>query len=83
MEEIHCDILRKFHKAIIDDVDVNNEIIKPLRKENILDDENIKSILNGRTLKERASILLELLPQYVNFFFFKKIQKLIKFFYFN
>ncbi|XP_051167507.1 apoptotic protease-activating factor 1-like [Leptopilina boulardi] len=63
MEEIHCDILRKFHKAIIDDVDVNNEIIKPLRKENILDDENIKSILNGRTLKERASILLELLPQ--------------------
>ncbi|XP_043482771.1 apoptotic protease-activating factor 1-like isoform X2 [Leptopilina heterotoma] len=62
MEEIHCDILKKYRKAIVDDVDVNNEIIKPLRKENILTDDDVKRITNGTTLQERASILLELLP---------------------
>ena len=64
MEKIHCDILRKYRRAIIDDVDVNNGIIKPLTTEYILKDDDVKRILNGNTKEERVSILLDILPRF-------------------
>ena len=65
MDRIHSETLRKFRKAIIDDVDVHNGIIKPLTSEYILKDDDVKTILKGKTKEERASILLDLLPRYV------------------
>jgi len=66
MEKSHKDILTRLRKNIIDDLDVDNDIILPLRKEyNILSDDDIKDIYIGTTKEERAGNLLDILPRYV------------------
>jgi len=65
MEKAHKDILIRLRKNIIDDLDVNNDIIQPLRNEYILREEDVKDIYIGATKEERASNLLDILPRYV------------------
>jgi len=66
MEKSHKDILIRLRKNIIDDLDVDNDIILPLRKEyNILSDDDVKDIYIGTTKEERAGNLLDILPRYV------------------
>ncbi|KAL0120735.1 hypothetical protein PUN28_008418 [Cardiocondyla obscurior] len=63
MEKSHKDILIRLRKNIIDDLDVDNDIIQPLRNEYILREEDIRYIYTGSTKEERASLLLDILPR--------------------
>lgn len=65
MEKSHRDILTRLRKNIIDDLDIDNDIIQPLRNEYILREEDIRHIYTGTTKEERASNLLDTLPRYV------------------
>lgn len=65
METSHKNILRHLRKEIIADLDVDNGIISPLKTEFILNDRDVERINNGADKKERASILLDILPGYL------------------
>lgn len=65
MEKSHKDILTRLRKNIIDDIDVENDIIYPLRSEYILKEEDVRHIYIGTTREERAGNLLDILPRYV------------------
>lgn len=65
MQKIHLDLLKIYRRAIIYDVDVNNGILKTLKSEFILNEEDFGKILEGRTKEERAKVLLDILPRYV------------------
>lgn len=65
MDKPHKDILTHLRKNIIDDLDVDNDILQPLRNEYILREEDIRHIYTGGTKEERAAILLDILPRYV------------------
>ncbi|XP_018369153.1 PREDICTED: apoptotic protease-activating factor 1-like isoform X2 [Trachymyrmex cornetzi] len=62
MEKLHKDILIRLRKNVIDDLDVDNDIIQPLRNEYILTEDHIKNIYIGATKEERAAKLLDILP---------------------
>ncbi|KYN15354.1 hypothetical protein ALC57_12403 [Trachymyrmex cornetzi] len=64
MEKLHKDILIRLRKNVIDDLDVDNDIIQPLRNEYILTEDHIKNIYIGATKEERAAKLLDILPLY-------------------
>ena len=63
MESIYKDIIQKLQNLIIDDVDINNGIILPLKTEYILKDDDISKIQTAGTREEQTQILLELLPE--------------------
>lgn len=65
MDKLHKDILIHLRKNIIDDLDVDNDIIQPLRNEYILTEDHIKIIYIGAIREERAAKLLDILPLYV------------------
>lgn len=69
METAHQDILHLLRNSIIADVDIDNDILQPLRLEYILTQENIRCIYTGATKQERAGILLDILPLYVYLYF--------------
>ncbi|KYM96416.1 hypothetical protein ALC62_12922 [Cyphomyrmex costatus] len=62
MEKLHKDILSRLRKKIIDDLDVDNDIIQPLRNEYILTEDHIRKIYIGVSKEERAGKLLDILP---------------------
>ncbi|KAG5314620.1 APAF factor, partial [Acromyrmex insinuator] len=62
MEKLYKDILIRLRKNIIDDLDVDNDIIQPLRNEYIITEDHIKNIYIGATKEERAAKLLDILP---------------------
>jgi len=66
MEKSHRDILIRLQKNIVDDLDIDNGIIQPLRNRNILLQEDIEHIYTGATKEERACNLLNILPGYVH-----------------
>lgn len=63
MEVSHREILIHLRSEIIDDIDVDNDIVQPLRNEYILREDDVKTIYVGATKEERAGILLDILPQ--------------------
>ncbi|XP_071562800.1 uncharacterized protein [Temnothorax nylanderi] len=63
MEKSHRDILTRLRENIIDDLDIDNDIIQPLRNEYILRQEDIKQIYSGATKEARAGWLLDILPR--------------------
>lgn len=69
MDTSHKDILLRLRTNIVADLDVNNDIIRPLMSEYILKDHDVKYIRVGVTTEERAERLLDLLPEYVYFIF--------------
>lgn len=70
MEKAHRDILVRLRRNIIDDLDIDNDIIQPLRNEYILREDDIRSIYIGATKEDRAGNLLDILPRYVYLFIF-------------
>ncbi|KAK9303557.1 hypothetical protein QLX08_004783 [Tetragonisca angustula] len=62
MDELHQHILKKLRKDIVHDMDVHNGIIKPLRSEYILTEQQIAQIENGASKQQQAEILLDILP---------------------
>ena len=64
MDELHQHILKKLRKDIVHDMDVHNGIIKPLRSEYILTEQQIAQIENGASKQQQAEILLDILPRY-------------------
>lgn len=65
MEKKHQDILKQLRQNFLDDLDVFNGIVLPLTTEYILKEEDVESIKKGKTKRERAKILLDLLPKFV------------------
>ncbi|KAL6265324.1 hypothetical protein P5V15_002125 [Pogonomyrmex californicus] len=63
MEKSHKDILARLRKNIIDDLDVDNDVVQPLRLEYILREDDLKRIYAGATREERAANLLDILPR--------------------
>lgn len=70
MEKAHRDILVRLRRNIIDDLDIDNDIIQPLRNEYILREDDIRCIYIGATKEDRAGNLLDILPRYVYLFIF-------------
>jgi len=73
MEKLHKDILIHLRKNIIDDLDVDNDVIQPLRNEYIITEDHIKNIYIGATKEERAAKLLDILPLYAYLYIFRVI----------
>lgn len=70
MEKSHKDILTRLRRNIIDDINIDNDIIQPLRTEYILKEEDIRNIYIGASREERAGNLLDILPRYVFMYIF-------------
>jgi len=93
MEKLHKDILIHLRKNIIDDLDVDNDVIQPLRNEYIITEDHIKNIYIGATKEERAAKLLDILPLYAYLYIYifiyiscyirTYIMQKLTFFYFN
>lgn len=66
MEKFHRDILIQLRKNIVDDLDVDNDIIQPLRSLHVLREEDVRRIYTGATKEKRACNLLDILPGYVH-----------------
>ncbi|XP_012525104.1 apoptotic protease-activating factor 1 isoform X2 [Monomorium pharaonis] len=63
MEKSHREILKRLRKNIIDDLDIDNDVLRPLRDEYILKEEDIKFVYMGETKEARAANLLDILPR--------------------
>ncbi|CAL7936563.1 unnamed protein product [Xylocopa violacea] len=62
MDKLHRRILETLRERIVADMDVHNSIIKPLQSQHILTDIHIGKIKSGASKKEKAEILLDILP---------------------
>lgn len=69
MKQFQQEILHQLRKNIIDDLDIENDILKPLLCMDILNRVDVESIYTGATKEERAEKLLDILPRYVYTFF--------------
>lgn len=58
-------ILSHVKGQIIEDVDIDNNIVQQLKKQSILDENDIKYIYTGSTKPDRAKLLIELVKKYV------------------
>ncbi|XP_017884244.1 apoptotic protease-activating factor 1 isoform X2 [Ceratina calcarata] len=62
MDELHQHILKTLRRKIVADMDVHNNVIKPLQLRDILTDQHITKIESGTSKERRAEILLDILP---------------------
>nr|XP_033321533.1 apoptotic protease-activating factor 1 isoform X1 [Megalopta genalis]XP_033321534.1 apoptotic protease-activating factor 1 isoform X1 [Megalopta genalis] len=62
MDKLHEDILKRLRSSIVIDVDVFNDIIKPLKSDYILSEDDVARIKAGNSKEEKAEILLDILP---------------------
>ncbi|KAI4502395.1 hypothetical protein M0802_002307 [Mischocyttarus mexicanus] len=63
MEKLHQDILSELRENILNDMDVRNDVLSVLSAKYILKNEDIKCVESGRDLREKAQILLDILPK--------------------
>lgn len=63
MNSIHQHVLTKLEMDLINDLDVNNDIIGPLKSEYILKDEDVLLIQNAGGREEQVKALLNILPK--------------------
>lgn len=62
MLKTHREILKQLRENIVNEIDVHNHILQALKTPYILNEEHIKQIDAGSTNKEKAEILLDILP---------------------
>ena len=63
MKEFHKEILLRLRENIVTTIDVNNHILEALKEPAILNDDLIQKIQAGTSNKEKAEILLDILPK--------------------
>ncbi|XP_014606546.1 PREDICTED: apoptotic protease-activating factor 1 isoform X1 [Polistes canadensis] len=62
MEKFHQDILNELREQILADMDVRNGVLPVLSAKYILKQEDVKYIETGISLRDKAELLLEILP---------------------
>lgn len=63
MEKLHQHILIQLRDKIVDDMDVRNGVIPVLTAKYILRQEDVKYIESGTSLRDKAELLLDILPK--------------------
>lgn len=63
MEKLHQHILIQLRDKIVDDMDVRNGVIPVLTAKYILRQEDVKYIESGTSLRNKAELLLDILPK--------------------
>lgn len=61
MNKLHLDILNELRNEIIDDIDVYNDILRPLESQDVLRKKDVEKINSGQTREGRSKILLDIL----------------------
>ncbi|XP_015189029.1 PREDICTED: apoptotic protease-activating factor 1 isoform X2 [Polistes dominula] len=63
MEQLHQDILQELRDQILDDMDVRNGVLPVLSAKYILKQEDVKYIESGNSIRNKAELLLDMLPK--------------------
>lgn len=63
MEKLHQDILIQLRDKILDDMDVRNGVLPILTAKYILRQEDVTHIESGIRRRDKAKILLDILPK--------------------